>query len=189
MTGRGLNLTPNRTLLPNQQVIKFLSAPKSLIKLCGVYILFRSVEDAEIEASKQTISMLKAQVKKLKKTKGLLIHWNIQRSNHVATHVSSWMVSMLEVIQTWKVFQIFNKFFLFHCLGTYAKLKAEKEIRQIHLQNSKKSNPGTQNSNKSSAGARFILGHQKFCLLVCQTQLVRTLHDFYQNAKMMKLAV
>ena len=75
MTGSGLNLTPNRTLLPNQQVIKFLSAPKSLIKLCGVYILFRSVEDAEIEASKQTISMLKPQVKKLKNTKGLLIHW------------------------------------------------------------------------------------------------------------------
>ena len=110
MTGRGLNLTPNRTLLPNQQVIKFLSAPKSLIKLCGVYILFRSVEDAEIEASKQTISMLKPQVKKLKNTKGLLIHWITSKDptmwllTWVAEWLASWRLSKLEKFFKFSIF-------------------------------------------------------------------------------------
>ena len=41
------------TLPPDQRVVKILSAPKALNKLCEVCVLVRSVADAEIEAHKQ----------------------------------------------------------------------------------------------------------------------------------------
>ena len=43
-----LNLPPDG---PDQRVVKVLSAPKSQNNLCGVGILFRSVENAEIETN------------------------------------------------------------------------------------------------------------------------------------------
>ena len=50
--------TQTWTLQRDQQVVKFLSALKSLNRLCGTWILFRSTEDTQIEASQQTISTL-----------------------------------------------------------------------------------------------------------------------------------
>ena len=53
---RGLDCKINgRALPPDQRVVKVLSASKSLNKLCGVWILFRSVEDAKIEACSESI--------------------------------------------------------------------------------------------------------------------------------------
>ena len=46
------------TLPPDQRVEKVLSAPKSLNKLRGVWILFRSVENVEIKDSCESISTL-----------------------------------------------------------------------------------------------------------------------------------
>ena len=46
MTGR----SSNPALLPDQQAEKVLPAPKSLNKLCGVWILFRFFRYAEFEA-------------------------------------------------------------------------------------------------------------------------------------------
>ena len=50
--------TQTWSLSPDQRAVKILSAPKSLNKLCGVWIIFRSVEDAEIEASSESIPTL-----------------------------------------------------------------------------------------------------------------------------------
>ena len=50
--------TQTWTLPPDQRIVKVLSAPKSQNKLCGVWIIFRSVENAEIEDIAETISTL-----------------------------------------------------------------------------------------------------------------------------------
>ena len=61
MTSRARAWTRAWTLQPDQKVMKarVLSAPKSLNKLCALWILFRSVEDAEIESSEIITSMPK----------------------------------------------------------------------------------------------------------------------------------
>ena len=60
---RGWSWTQTWTLHPDQQAVKVLSqlltSLKSLNKQSGVWILCRSVEDAEIKASKKNISKLK----------------------------------------------------------------------------------------------------------------------------------
>ena len=53
MTGRATQISPD------QQILKGLSALKCLNKLCGIWILFWSFEEVEIEASEVTISILK----------------------------------------------------------------------------------------------------------------------------------
>ena len=61
MTGRGSNLDSKSqtwTLCPDQQVVKFLLPPKSQHKLCGFWILFKSVTDAKFEPSKLTFLRL-----------------------------------------------------------------------------------------------------------------------------------
>ena len=62
MTCRGSNLDSNlnsaAAVPPDHLVVKILSAPIPQINLCGVWILFRSVENAEIEDSSELISTL-----------------------------------------------------------------------------------------------------------------------------------
>ena len=50
--------TQTWTLQPDQLVVKVLSAPKSQNKVCGVWILFRSVKNVEFEDSTETVSIL-----------------------------------------------------------------------------------------------------------------------------------
>ena len=57
-TGRAWTWTQTWTLPPDHLVVKVLSALKSQNKLCGVWILVRSVENAKIEDSSELISTL-----------------------------------------------------------------------------------------------------------------------------------
>ena len=59
MTGRGSNVDSNLNF--DQQDVKVLSVQKPLNILCEVWILFKYVEDAKIEASEVTVSSLKPQ--------------------------------------------------------------------------------------------------------------------------------
>ena len=57
-TGWAWTWTQTWTLPPDHLVVKVLSALKSQNKLCGVWILVRSVENAKIEDSSELISTL-----------------------------------------------------------------------------------------------------------------------------------
>ena len=69
LTGRGSNLDSNLNLPPGQRDVKVLSAPKSVNNLCGVRILFSSVQSAEIEGSCESIPnfILQTELRKVRR--------------------------------------------------------------------------------------------------------------------------
>ena len=88
------NQTSLRTLQPDQQVGKVLSAQKSLNKLCVVWILFRFVENTEIEDSSELIPTLIHQIATVKTGHG---DWKAYQV-YIGPHPIFFLVSMFWVI-------------------------------------------------------------------------------------------